>query len=96
MESAGRMVADAGLTSLAKVLGILPDSVEFARKVRSQRGLEKGLPDMLLKTAQLKRLDTGERPKWLWPLVGGVGIIAVALILRPYFQAARGATKKAG
>ena len=96
MESAGRMVADAGLTSLAKVLGILPDSVEFARKVRSQRGLEKGLPDMLLKTAQLKRLDTGKRPKWLWPLVGGVGIIAVALILRPYFQAARGATKKAG
>ncbi len=94
MRAAGKMAERAGLTSIAKVLGVLPTRIEFARGVRGQRGLEKGLPDMLLKTAQLKRLDTGERPWWLWPLVGGVGLIAVALIVRPYFEAARSATRE--
>jgi hypothetical protein len=95
MKSAGKLAEDAGLVSIAKVLGVLPTRIEFAREVREQRGLEKGLPDMLLKTAQLKSITTGERPWWLWPLVGGIGLIAAAVIFRPYFTAAKKVTKKA-
>ena len=93
MEKAGRRALNAGLPSIAKVLGVLPTRIKFAKGIREQRGLEKALPDALLKTAQLKRLS-GKRPWWLWPVVGGVGLLAVALIVRPYFDAAREATQR--
>jgi hypothetical protein len=88
MRSAGKRAEKAGLQSIAKILGVLPSRVAFARRARQARGIEKALPDALLKSAQLKQLS-GERPWWLYPLIGGLGIIALGIVLRPYLGAGK-------
>jgi hypothetical protein len=87
LRKAGTMAGAAGLPSIAKVLGVLPSKIEFAREARKQRGLEKALPDTILKSAQLKRLDTGERPWWVLPLVGAALLVTMGLLFRPYASA---------
>lgn len=89
LQRAGRLALSKGLTSIAKVLQVLPSRIGFAREQREARGVEKAVPSAIAATAQLKHLETGKRPWWLWPLVGGLAIVAVGVVFRPYFQAGR-------
>lgn len=88
MRSAGKMAQSAGLTSIAKILGVLPGRIPFARKTRAQKGLEQAVPDAIVATAKLQNIETGKRPWWFWPVIGGVGLITLAVVLRPYAELA--------
>jgi hypothetical protein len=86
--------ADAQKGIIKRILGIFsqqgdPEATESARK----RTMEAD-PIQSAKDAVGKTLTTPPQltkvPKWVWAAVGVGGIVAVAFILRPYFQAARG------
>lgn len=83
LEQGARNLKGAGFDAIAAIVSQQSTRVEFAKDIRKQTGVEKAVPDFVSKTAQLKLLD-GTRPWWFWPVVGGAGLIALAIILRPY------------
>lgn len=88
MSRAGDDLSATGFPAIAKILGAQLKRIGFAREIREQRGAEKAIPGAISATLQGKSLATGKRPWWLWPVVGGVAIVALALVFRPYAQAA--------
>ena len=83
LEKGARNLKGAGFDGIAALIRQQSTRVEFAKEIRKQTGVELAVPDFVSKTAQLKLLD-GTRPWWFWPVVGGAGLIALAIILRPY------------
>ena len=82
LQSGAKNLRGAGFTGISALVGQQSTRVDFAQELRKATGAELAIPDFVSKTAQLKTL-AGTRPWWFWPLIGGAGIVALAIIFRP-------------